>query len=166
MPPKGKPTSSTERMRAKRARELGLAPPLKTCSVCGKQLKEGSGSGKAYAAGLCWEHWRESQAGKVERRRQNLRSDVWAAAYIVSCTDKTAAIYFPNARAAISAAKNAGKDCIIAVCWSNGDVTVHPGLTSKNCAGLTPDDGDPVLSEDIDWFHKNVPVKKRTWFEA
>jgi len=151
-------------MRAKRARELGLAPPIPTCKVCGKKLKKGAGSDKAYEACLCWEHWKLSEEGKVDRRRFNLRSDNWAVGYVVKCADGQGR-FLASARAAVSAARTIGRDCLIACVWRDGLVTVHPGLTSKNCSGLKPEDGDPII-EDAEWFHDQVPESKRTWFEV
>jgi hypothetical protein len=164
MTPKGKPTTSTERMRAKRARELGLAPPIPVCSVCGSKLKAGAGSDKAYAAGMCWKHWKQSEEGKVDRRRLNLRSDNWAVGYVVRCAHGEGH-FVTSARAAVSCGRTLGKDCLIAVVWRDGEVTIHPGLTSKNCTGLKPEDGDLIV-DDAEWFHDLVPETKRTWFDS
>lgn len=160
--PKGKPTTSTERMRLKKLRDLGQAPPIKTCSVCGKTLKEGAGSNRAWKAGLCWQHWRQTEEGKITRRRAGLAQDRWAVYYFAGEDLQP----FSNIKKALSASKNKGgrENHPVYVVWSDGIVTSHCCLTARTAVGLTPDDGDQLLDEYED-FLEMVPTSLRTWFD-
>lgn len=161
-PPKGKPTTSTERMRLKRERELGNAPPVKTCAACGKKLKQGAGSNRAYDAGLCWEHWRQSPEGKIERRKSSLVSEKWGVCYFGG--EKL--VPHTSLRAALSeSVRKGGRENLpIFVVWSDGTVTMHLGLTARKSAGLKPDDGDLLIDEFED-FLDMVPDHLKTWFD-
>ena len=151
-------------MRLKKARERGEAPPLKTCTQCGKKLKMGAGSNRAWEAGLCWEHWRQTDEGKVTRRRQGLakREGVWGVAFFGGEEVKP----FSNMRAALKASVNkGGRDNLpVFVVWSSGIVTCHNGLTARKAVGLQPEDGDQLLDE-YEYFLDVVPDHLRTWFE-
>lgn len=160
--PKGKPTTSTERMRRKRERELGIAPPIRTCRVCGKSLKEGAGENRAWQMHLCWEHWRQTPEGKIQRRRSSLVNDMWGVCYFGGQELKP----YTNIRAALSASvRKGGRDNLpIYVVWRDGTVTMHTGLTARKASGLRPEDGDQLLDEYQD-FLDMVPQHLRTWFD-
>lgn len=161
--PKGRPTTSAERMRLKRLREQGLAAPVRTCKQCGTTLKPTAGSSKASKLDMCWACWKVTPEGKLDRRRLNLKGSVWAIGYVVR-NDQGQHAYVANLRQALSHPICKGKsNCILAAIWSNGEVSLHPGLTTKNCSGLRPEDGDSPLGE-TDWFLSFVPEDKRTWF--
>ena len=157
-------------MAQKRLRELGELPPLKTCKVCGKTLKQGSGTGKAYAADLCWQHWKQSTQGKLERRRLNLAKKLWAVSYFGKKPNETEWQQFPRIKQAITASyvdrtmKNNGP---VAICWSDGEVTLHWGLTQSS-TNVKPEDGEEMVGGDLDpgWFRDQVDDKKKTWFVA
>ena len=167
MTPKGKPTTSTERMRLKRLRERGAAPALKTCSVCGKVLKESSGSGKAYAAGMCWQHWKVSEEGRTERQRQNLKQDIWRVAYFGAQPGEEPT-FCATMRKALKASyvdRTLTRNGPIWAVWSDGSVTIHYGLSATTALKLKPEDGDLVIDE-AHWFRDQVPDSKRTWFDT
>lgn len=167
MPPRGKPTTSTDRMRAARLRAKGEAPALKKCSVCGKILKPGAGSGKAYAAGLCWAHWKVTPEGRKERQRQNLTQDVWRVGYF-GCQPGEEPEFQSTMRKALKASfvdRTLTRNNPIWVVWSDGSVTIHHGLSAGTALGVTPDDGDHVI-DDAEWFRDHTPDSKRTWFEV
>ena len=144
-------------MRLKKLRDEG-----KTCNVCGKKLKQGAGSNRAYASGLCWEHWRRTDEGKITRRRASLVSDLWGVCYFGGEELKP----FTSIRKALSASVNRGgrdNHPIFAV-WSDGRVTMHCGLTARTAAGLAPEDGDELI-DDFQQFLDVVPENLRTWFD-
>lgn len=154
--PKGRPTTSTERMRLKKLRDQGKLPPIKTCSTCGKKLKEGAGSNRAYEAGLCWEHWVQTDEGRITRRRSSLVTELWPLIYIGTKD----LIPFTSIRKCLSA----GKGEPIYVVWSDGRVTLHLGLTTRTVARLKPEDGDQLI-DDFQDFLDMVPEDRRAWFD-
>ncbi len=151
-------------MRLKKLREQGKAPPLKKCSVCGKNLKKGAGANRAWEANLCWEHWVQTDDGKVTRRRQGLakREGVWGVPFFGGEDVKP----FTNMRSALSASVNkGGRDNFpVFVVWSTGIVTCHNGLTARKAVGLQPEDGDQLIDE-FEYFLDVVPEHLKTWFE-
>lgn len=160
--PKGKPTTSTERMRLKKLRDQGKLPPIKTCSVCGKKLKKGAGANKAWEAGLCWFHWSQTEEGKIERRRPGLVGELWPVYYfggpeLVPCT---------SIRKALTASVNKGgrDNHPIFIVWSDGIVTSHCCLTARTAVGIKQDDGDQLI-DDYESFLAMVPEHLRTWFD-
>lgn len=145
-------------MRLKRMREQGLAEPVKTCTVCGKKLKKGAGANKAWSEGLCWEHWKQSEPGKKERRRQNLKKDLWAVAFFIDDGKKVRC--FSSARQALRATK---APRLMVVTWSDGRFTCHTNCTFASVQGMTPESGDLLL----DWTKEMealIPDEKRAWF--
>ena len=170
--PKGRPTTSTERMQLKKLRDQGLAPPIKKCRSCGKETKPASGSSKAAKLGLCWDCWRSTPEGKKERRRQNLVRKVWIVAYF-SAREGEGYQQFSRARQAIGHAyvdRTLVNNSPVVCVWSNGDVTAHFGLTSQSRSeDFTTASGQFFLEgpdePDADWFKAQVPEPKRTWFE-
>lgn len=164
MAPKGRPTTSTERMRLKKLRDSGEAPPVKTCSVCGKKLKQGAGSNRAWEAGLCWDHWKQTDEGRVTRRRQGLakREGVWGVAFFGGEDLRP----YTNMRGALSASvQKGGRDNHpVFVVWNTGIVTCHSGLTARKSVGLQPEDGDQLIDE-YEYFLDVVPEHLKTWFD-
>lgn len=162
--PRGKPTTSTERMRLKRLRDQGVVPPVKTCKECGKRLKLGaSGESKAYRLDLCWACWKKSPEGKIERRRQNLKREIWPIGYFAG-PDDDHVLPHRTLRIAQSAAsggrhKPPGP---VYIAWSDGRVTLHAGLTARQVPGLGPGDGEEVLEPE--WFLAQIDDSLKTWF--
>ncbi len=159
-------STSTERMRRKRQRELGLAPPLKKCKICDQKLKKGAGSNKAWEMDLCWKHWKETDEGRIERRRQNLKGDptgkdVWGVLFFGGDPPE----HFSSLRKALSASTKPGRatNLPVYVVWCDGRVTVHNGLTARTAVYLSPKDGD-VLLMGGEWFRSFVPEPARAWF--
>ena len=171
MTPKGKPTTSTERMRLKRLREKGEAPALPQCKACGKTMKPSvSKQSKAAMDGLCWACWKLTPAGKKERQRQNLAQDVWRVAYFGCKPDDEPPVYCTTMRKALAASyvdRTLTRNGPVWVVWSDSTVTVHHGLSAATALKIQPDDGDVVgMEEDADWFRERVPEDKRTWFNS
>lgn len=153
-------------MRAKRQRELGEAPALKQCSVCGKTLKRNAGSGKAYAAGLCWQHWKETTEGRLERRRQGLKRDIFPVAYFGSQPGEEPHLERSMRKALSASVTRRGEpNEPVFICWSTGLITCHHGLTAASAYGVQPDDGEELVDGDPDFFHDQVPDQLKTWFE-
>jgi len=143
-------------MRLKKLRDQGVLPPVKTCNVCGKKLKEGAGSNRAYEVGLCWTHWVETDEGRLTRRRQGLVQKLWPVIYIGTAD----LLPFTSVRKCVSA----GKGEPIYVVWSDGRVTMHLGLTARSASGLRPEHGDQLL-DGFEDFLDLVPEDRRTWFD-
>lgn len=160
MAPKGKPTTSTERMRLARLRKQGVADPIKTCSVCGKALKRGAGQNLAWNAGLCYTHWLETPEGKQNRRKSQIKNKIWGVAFFGGEHPE----HFTRIKAALKASFATGQENYpVFVVWSDGRVTMHPGLTSRKAVGLKPEDGDEML-EGFEEFIDQVPENLRNWF--
>jgi len=171
MTPRGNPTTSTERMRIKALRDRGVLPPVPNCTHpgCNRQLKFGAGHNKAFAAGLCWEHWRESEEGRLARREQNLLTENWAVSYFSAQGDGPIERH-PDVRAAIGKAyfgKGKPRNPVYVV-WRDGTVTVYADLSVRAAKGLTPEQGIELSPSDPLWadFRSQVPEKARTWFKS
>ena len=168
MTPKGRPTISTERMRAARMRAKGEAPALPHCRACGKKMKpSASKESKAAKLGLCWACWKVTPEGRKERQRQNLAQDLWRVAYF-GCQPGDEPHFETTMRKALKASfvdRTLTRNSPIWIVWSDGSVTIHYGLSAGTALGVTPDDGDQVI-DDAAWFRAQVPQAKRTWFEA
>ena len=167
-------TTSTERMRLKKLRDLGKLPALQTCNACGKTLKlSKNAQNKAAAQGLCHACWRQTPDYKEERARQNSQlvsrqpvRNIRPIAYFGAQPGKPYKRY-PSARKAHSACyvgkgKLAG---VVVVCWSDGRVIGYWGRTAAGLLGITPDDGDVVIDEPCD-FYKLMKPAERAPFEA
>ena len=168
MTPRGKaPLSSTERMRLKRMRDRGELPPLKTCSECGKVLKFGASTeNKAYDAGLCWEHWKISDAGRHERARQNLKKKSWGVAYFGGKPGEDIERFKTLRKAVEGSYVGRGQENgPVYVVWQDGKVTEHHGLTTRSAVGLSPDKGE-LVTDDPGWFRDKVEESQRKWFEV
>ena len=167
MTPKGRPTTSAERMRAARLRAKGEAPALPTCKACGKQMKpSASKESKAAQQGLCWACWKITPDGRKERQRQNLASDLWRVGYF-GCQPGEEPSFQTTMRNALKASftdRTLARNGPVWIVWSDGTVTVHYGLSAGTALGITPDDGDTVI-DDAEWFRNQVPDSKRTWFD-
>lgn len=166
--PRGKPTTSTERMQIKKLRDDGKLPPLKKCKTCNKGLKPTSGSSKAFQLDLCWACWRSSPEGKIERRRQNLVKDVWAVAYF-SCKPGEDFQQFTRAKAAISNAfvdRTMTRNGPVVAVWSDGSVTLHWNIAQSNSGDITKENGDELIGEEPspEWFRSQVDESKAAWF--
>ena len=156
--PRGRPTTSTERMRLKKLRDQGKADPVKTCSVCGKTLKKGaSGASKAWHAGLCYEHWKQTDEAKQERRAKKLKQEFWGIGYFSG----EPLAFHPSIKKAMKAA---GRDEVYVV-WNDGRVTIHCDLTFRTSVGLTPESGDQML-EGFEELQALVPDELKDWFES
>ena len=149
-------------MRAKKLRDAGKADPIKICSVCQKKLKKGAGSNRAWLAGLCFDHWKQTKEGKAIRREKEIKQDVWGVYYF--CGEGDDLKGFTSIRSAISAAVLPGDTNLpVFAVWSDGRVTTHPGITHRAARGLKPEDGDELL-DDFEVMRQQVPESKRTWF--
>ena len=159
--PKGRPTTSTERMRAKKLRDAGKADPVKVCKVCGKKLKKGAGSNRAYDMDLCYVHWKQTPEGKAVRRKKEIKQDLWGVYYF---TGEPELEGFTSIRKAITASVVPGgiNHPVFAV-WSDGRVTAHCCLTHRAARGLKPEDGDQLL-DGFEIMRQKVPESLRTWF--
>lgn len=159
--PKGRPTTSTERMRLKKLRDAGKADPIKLCKVCGKRLKKGAGANRAYDMDLCHFHWRQTPEGKAVRRQKQIKTELWGVWYFGGNPLEG----FTSVRKAIAASKNEnGKenDPVFAV-WSDGRVTCHVDLTHRAAVGMKPEDGDELI-DDFEDLRAEVPENLRVWF--
>ncbi|ACY75822.1 predicted protein [Cyanophage PSS2] len=167
MSPRGKPTTSTERMRLKKLRDQGKAPPLKNCKACGKVLKPTSGSSKASREGLCWDCWKTSPTGKIERRRQNLVKDTWGVAYF-SCKPGEEFKKFARAKQAISNAyvdRTMTRNGPVVAVWNDGTVTIHWNMAQSRASQITKENGDELIGEPSpEWFRAQVDESKSAWF--
>lgn len=170
MTPRGAPTTSTERMQIKKLRDQGVLPPLPVCSHpgCTRALRAGCGSDKAFAAGMCWEHWKTSEQGRLERRRQNLVSKVWAVGYF-SAAPGGPLEKRENMRTAIGAtfAGRGVERNPVYVVWSTGAVTAHANLNVRNAKALSPEHPTATLVTEpglVRILQDQVPEKLRAWF--
>lgn len=158
--PKGRPTTSAERMRLKKLRDQGKADPLKKCTECGKTLKKGAGANRAWEMGLCHEHWKKTPEGKAIRRAKQVGDKEWGVWYFGGQPPEG----FSSIRKAITASVVKGGENHPVFCvWNDGRVTCHFELTHRASRGLTPEDGDEVLDE-YQAFLDEVPKNLRTWF--
>jgi hypothetical protein len=148
-------------MRLRRLRELGVADPVKTCSVCDKPLKRGAGQNLAWSAGLCYQHWIQTPEGKQNRRKGQIKNDIWGVAFFGGDPPQ----YFTRIKAALKASTvKAGRDNQpLFIVWSDGRVTLHLGLTSRKAVGVKPEDGDEML-EGFEEFLSEVPDAQKNWF--
>lgn len=167
-------STSTERMRLKRMRELGELPPLPQCKACGKTMKlQKKGSNKASEQGLCHACWRKTPEYKVERARQNSKlrgrqhqKDVWPIAYWGGLPDAEP-VRYPSARKAHSASY-AGKgkpSGPVVICWSDGRVIAYWGRSAASLLGISPEDGDHVFDDPHD-FHQQLKGTEKVWFDC
>lgn len=157
-------------MRRKKLRDAGELPELKKCSVCGRTLKPGSGSGKAYAAGLCWQHWRQTDEGKLVRRRTSLAQKWWAVAYFSKKPDEEEWTQFARIKHAITNAyvdRSLSRNGPIVVVWNCGKVTMHWEVAQARSHEVTPDAGDELIGiPEPSFFRDQVDEKKRSWFDS
>ena len=167
MVPKGKPTTSAERMRLKRLRELGELPQLPTCQACGKRMKpNASQQSRAAQMGLCWACWKETPEGKLTRRRQGLKREVFPVAYFGNQPDEEPHLEKSMRKALTASVTKRGEpNEPIFICWSTGLITCHHGLTASTAYGVEPDDGEELQDGDPAFFHDQVPDQLKTWFE-
>lgn len=175
MAPRGNPTTSTERMRLKKLRDMGVIPPPLCCSVCGQPLKEGAGANRAYRAGLCWEHWDLSPEGRRYRRRYSLKDrgeGVWAVGYFSGKPGEPLERR-SGLREAIGAAymgKGAPANGPLYVVWCDGRVSYHLGLTVRSAKGLSPEHPSTVFLRADDpratELRAQIPENLTTWFDT
>lgn len=179
-----------ERQKRYELRKEGKAPPLRSCSSCGKALKMGCGTGKAAALGLCYACFKQTSAKKaddrkayIQRRDRTRQDEIWPVGYW-SCkageetlTGKgSLLVKHDRLRAAIGYAYGgkpkpgedpASKNAPVFVAWSDGRVTEHVGLSATNSKGITPEHWSALeaMPEDVEWFLEQIPPEKRHWFD-
>ena len=167
-------STSTERMRLKRMRELGEVPPLPQCKACGKTMKlQKRGSNKASEAGMCHACWRKTPAYKVERARQNSKlrgrqhqKDVWPIAYWGGQPDEQQVRYSSARKAHSASFVGKGKPSgPVVICWSDGRVIAYWGRSAANLLGIGPEDGDHVFDDPHD-FHQQLTGTEKVWFDS
>ena len=167
--PKGSPTTSTERMRLKKLRDMGLAEQIPNCKSCGTPLKVRSGSGKAYKAGLCYACWSQTEQYRIQKRETALAKDIWAVGYFSGKPGepllKRTRLREAIGKAYVGRNKDNGPVFIV---WSDGRVTEHYGLSATNSKGMTPEHPSAVdfPPDNPEWFLDQIPPEKRTWFES
>lgn len=146
-----------ERMARTRARKRGELAPQPVCKICGKAIKD-SGTGRAVAAGLCYEHWASSEEGKAfmaeaRKLRRQQRTGPTPFRYFGAPPGEEGWPEGPfnRLRLAISSAymgkgKPRGKVWIV---WSDGIVTVHHDVKQADVGSITRDDGAEVDRSDL-----------------
>lgn len=163
--PKGHPLTSAERMRLKRLRDKGLAPPVASCKSCGKTLKFGAGPGEAYSLGLCFECFRQTPEGIEFKGRTRPRVRAVRGVGYWSGKPGEPLVKHQRLRAAIGYAfvSRKGGNGPVFVLWSTGQVTEHRGLTAFNSQGLQPDhwSAQPDPPADLSWFELPEPKPLR-----
>ena len=166
--PKGSPTTSAERMRLKKLRDMGLAAKIPTCKSCGVQLKVGSGSGKAYKEGICYECWSKTKGYRIHKREQALATSIWAVGYFSAKPgeplQKWVRLREAIGKAYVGRNKENGPVFIV---WSDARVTEHYGLSATNSKNMTPDHPSAVdlPVDNPAWFLDQIEPNKRTWFD-
>lgn len=172
------PGDGMNRQKIYKLRKSGKLPAAPKCKACGKQLKVGSGKGKAYALGLCYDCFKTSPEGRVDHRRANLPEqrrdgdEVWGVGYWARKPHETELTKCDRLRAAAGVAFNGrGKPTgPVFICWSDGRITEHYGLTAKTAVNMTPDHPSAVEAQVDDpspeWFYEQVPREKQTWFQG
>lgn len=149
-----------------RARRRGEIEPQATCSVCGKPIKD-SGSGRALAAGLCYQHWLESPDGKAfsaesRRLRREQKTGPTPFRYFGAPPGEEAWPEGPfnRMRLAISSSytgkgKPRGKVWIV---WSDDMVTEHNHVKQADVGSITREDGVEVDRSDLTELARNTPA--------
>lgn len=153
-------------MARSRARKRGELPQQETCSVCGKPIKD-SGSSRAFAAGLCYKHWVESEEGKKyladsRRLRRDRRRGPTPYRYFGALPGEEAWPEGPfnRIRLAISscyAGKGKPRGTIFII-WSDDIVTQHFDVKQQDVGSITRDDGIEVDRSDLVDIAKSMPA--------
>lgn len=151
-------------MARSRARKRGELEALQACSVCGKQIKD-SGTGRALAAGLCYEHWAASDEGKAyaaeARKLRRLSKDGPAPfRYFGSPPGEEAWPEGPfnRLRLAVSSAYTGkGKPRgLVWIVWTDDVVTVHHDVKQADVGSVTREDGAEVDRSDLAQLARNT----------
>ena len=149
--------TAAERMARTRARRRGEEPPATKCSVCGKDIKN-SGNGKAFRAGLCYEHWKDTEEGiqysRDQRRlkRERLKGPIPFRYFGAQPNQENLPEGpFNRMRLAISSTyvgkgKPRGKLWIV---WSDDVVTEHDDVTQKLVGTIDRNSGVVVDRSDL-----------------
>ncbi len=153
-------------MAESRARKRGLIPDMPTCSVCGAPLKD-SGKGKAYAAGLCFKHWAESEEGKkyLNDTRKLRRAELSGPTPFryFGCFPGEEAFPegpFNRMRLAVSstyAGKGKPRGTLFVV-WNDDVVTAHYGVRQADVGTVSRDDGEEVDRSDLAQMAREYPA--------
>lgn len=158
--------TAAQRMARTRARRKGELEAQPTCSVCGKAIKD-SGNGRAFAAGLCFQHWQESDEGKkyaaeARKVRREKMTGPTPFRYFGAPPGEEAWPEGPfnRIRLAISSSymgkgKPRGKIWIV---WSDDAVTVHVDVRQCDVGTITRDDGVEVDRSDLAELAKSIPA--------
>tara|TARA_B100000035_G_scaffold254665_1_gene224241 strand:- start:377 stop:886 length:510 start_codon:yes stop_codon:yes gene_type:complete len=153
-----------------RARKKGELPPILHCSICNKPLKPTS-QGKAYAAGLCFYHWSQTDEGKrdLKEKRNRRRSQGKAPTpfrYFGSLPGEEGWPEGPfnRIRLAVSstyAGRNKPRGPLFII-WSDDQVTRHEGIKQADVAGIKQSDGEIVDRSDLTLLAKTTdPLVER-----
>ena len=157
------PLTAAERMAVTRARRRGEMAAAPTCKVCGVPIKN-SGNGRAFHAGLCYTHWKDTpDAKKYTSEQRKLKRDAkngptmfryWA------CRPGQEDIKigpFNRMRLAVSSTyvgknKPRGKLWIV---WSDDIVTEHENVKQVNIGkkSIDPETGKPGLEKE-EWRYR------------
>lgn len=158
------PLTAAERMARSRARSRGELPPQPTCKVCGKPIKD-SGNSRAFNAGLCYQHWKETEDGKAflleqRRLRKEKQSGPRPFRYFGAPPGEEAWPEGPfnRMRLAISSTyvgkgKPRGKLWIV---WSDDVVTEHLEVKQSDVGTITREDGSEVDRSDLTQLAKTT----------
>ena len=160
------PLTPAERMARTRARRRGELEPLPKCKVCGKEIKDSS-TGRAFAAGLCYEHWLQSDEGKAfsaesRQLRRQKKSGPTPYRYFGAPPGEEGWPEGPfnRLRLAVSSAymgkgKPRGQVWIV---WSDDVVTLHQEVRQADVGTITREDGVEVDRSDLAELARTVPA--------
>lgn len=144
-------------MAKSRARQRGELEPMRSCKVCGKQLKPTS-IGKAYESSLCFLHWSETDEGKdylkqkrAARRSQKKGPQPFRYFGCLPGEEGWPEGPFNRMRLAISssyAGKKRPRGSLFII-WTDDVVTLHRDVKQADVGAISRDDGEEIDRSDL-----------------